>query len=435
LQSWASLFLTISFAAVLTGQSSIPCPNPKIKGQRFIVQDDKGTPLNDAQIIHIHRFDPQFAPNRTDETARVLELSVSVDPLRKEIINQIYQSIEEFEFLTYISNGQHSLLKPSLTGLTENGIFKIGVTRTPAKPSNNLGSERPYWFGAFWVVFKPGYHPAVVFEDWNKATNEEWIDHKVGLVPWPERQATLFNRPYVLENLQLQKEIQTHWAGRDPGSRPLFGKDPFVVWEERLQTFQLEALKRGNRLDAAWLELALAKTSKRTSTGYRNDGDMDDYVNGRVWKALDRMVELAPEMKQWRAFRDYRNFVLGSPMGLNQLGFPSERNKNFNDQTPWTMAGLDMFLSLLDKYRDDFLIYVTISNTANCNGFWRSEPKIRDRFFLNRIPIMGQWVKRSPSSLWFCTLDSLCSNLTACKGFYYPLVYQEEFKQILHGGR
>lgn len=406
-------------------------PNIRIQGQRFILSDEAAHSLTDVLIFYIPRPSPIISPRKTDEAAQALGLPIVVDPLRQEVIDVANKHIEAFELFQTVSRGQFSLLSPVLAGVSEHGVVELKVPKTPANPEVNSGPEYSYHIGAFWLVFKPGYHPEVIFEDWNKAKSGEWIEHRVTLKAWPERAAKLKDRPYVMENLQLQKAINKHWNGRDPGGKPLFGKDPFVVWEERLKAFQEEALKRGNKLDAAWLELALAQTSKRRPGGLDNSGGKDDYVNGRVWKALDRMIELAPEMRVWQAFRDERTFVLSSPMGLNQDGFPSERNKGFNQQIKWTAKGMDMFLDLLRKYEDEPLIALILGNRANCNGFWWSDQKLRDRFFRHRVNLMAKWLKKYPSVLWFSGFDALCSGLTASDGFYYPLAYKDELLKNL----
>lgn len=416
----------ISASLIAMAQTPLP-PVPSKAATKLIahhgwdwtVTDEQGHPLSDVLLVQPQFFVRSFYQDYPKWDATLLNqklgLPLDPEPIRAALERSVYQDIERYE------------LSSQLMSLP---LF-FGTGAWYEAPQGRFWSEvGPIdldWesIGFLAVIFKPGYHPAVMYGDYAEALRTNTWASKVVLKPWPERQATLAKRPWVSENIRLQQEIHKHWQGPNPGGKPLIGRDPFVVWEKKLRNFRDKALAAGEKKDAAWLELALAYSTRRTPNGYDNSGQEDDLRNGRCYAAWERAAEIAPEIRLIQARRNMRRFILNSPMGVIEKKEYSSGNPQcrFDNFAKWTKEGLDQFFKTLAPYEDDPLMALQLSEMVGSRGLFQSPKTIVDQFFNYRMKLWASLLKKSPSALWFTSTDEWFRRYAFEAKGVYPLDY------------
>lgn len=380
----------------------------------WTVTDDNGKPLSDVLLVKPYLF-VRKGPKWSELLSNRLGCPTDPEPLRKALENMVINDIERYEVM---GESRHlPLFGGNWAWNDSNGGQITGFCPTLETDFNDIGF--------FAIIFKPGYYPSVIFGDYTEALRTNKWESRVMLKAWPERQATLAKRPWVFENIALQKEVCKHWQGRNPGGKPLFVKDPFPGWEERIRGMRDRALSAGFKKDAAWLELALTYTTRRTEGGYDNSGEEDDLRNGRCYQAWERAAELAPDITIICARRDLRRFILSSPMGvIEKKEFFSGRPEcRFDSFAIWTREGLDQLYKTLAPFENDPLLVLRLTDALKSRGLFKSPKPIKDEFFRYRLKLWGKLLKHYPSALWFTSADEWFDQYEFETNGIYPLEY------------
>lgn len=418
-------FSLISASLIAMAQTPLP-PVPSKAATKLIahhrwdwtITDEQGHPLSDVLLVQPRFFVRSLYQSYPKWDALLLSqklgLPLDPEPLRATLERTVYQNIEMYEIMASFRRVP---------------LFDYDAQTWHKAPDGHFWSTLPVidldWesIGFLSIVFKPGYHPAVIYRDYAEALKTNTWASKVVLKPWPERQATLVKRPWVMENIRLQQAIQEE--RNKSSAKPLFGKDPFVVWEEKLGSLRDQALAAGEKRDAAWFELALAYTFRRTPTGYDASGQEDDLRNGRCYVALERAAEIAPEIRLIQARRDMRRFILSSPMGvIEKKQWPNgEPECRFDNFAKWTKKGLEQFFRTLAPYEDDPLLALRLSEMVESRGLFQSPKTNVDQFFQYRMKLWAILLRKSPSALWFTSADEWFRRYAFDAKGAYPLDY------------
>ncbi len=394
-------------------------------GRRWEVTDESGRPIEDNYRLAIASR-VVIDTNWTGKIENELGLLQDVAPIQSAIRQTVENNIEYFELF-------EGPVSWSPFWFRLNQVLKTGGEEHLDYESERMLTGKDDFdgqktLGRFWIVFAPGYHPEIVFDDVNRYKPGEWLTFKVILKTWNERQSTLAKRTH-LESL---REIGL--ADRpEPTAQAIFGVksrakgDPYLHYENLLKKVRDEAIRNGFPVDAAWLEFAVAHAPYRIEGGSDGTGGKDDIENGRMWKGFNRMAELAPQVRLFQAWKDYRQFVLSSPMGLGKQD-PVFGHASFDSNAAWTPDGLERLLKLADKYEDEPLLALHItSHQLLGDGIMKADPQIKERFYRHRLRLWKKVLDKYPSAYWFSwAFDGMWATEWKNAGTPYPLLYPEE---------
>lgn len=372
--------------------------------------DEHGKPLSDVMV-----YTPSFSGSYSYEHQTIAAIgetfNVPADagPIALAIRDWVLNNPEPLE-LPQVLNMYGEILPMAL------------AFRTWADANGRVSEHRVFGLpivGSYRLFFKPGYQPVALFYDFTPAL-QSGVDPTVvvTLKSWPERLAGLAKRPWITENLTLQQEMLTRWRAKSNAfSRSIFakaapGKDPVLPWQQTLRHLHEAALDADQLRDAAWLQLAGEYVPHRAEHNLDISAGSDDLAHGRVYQALEKATQLAPEIALLRARRSMRQFVLQFPNGLTQDSWSQlasgEPKFAFNPHAAWTPEIVESYVNALEPFSEDPFLALRVSGGILCAGLSagsglleRSAPEVADRFFRHRANLREALLRQYPTANWF----------------------------------
>lgn len=365
--------------------------------------DDAGKPIPDVMV-----FQPRFAIGAFISTSKISDalaagLKIKADKLVicRALEDWVRQNPEPLELAqsTYMYT---DFLPPGPS------LLDWADANGQRQEERDYGSQI---HGGYRLFFKPGFYPVALYFDYRPPlASVDGVEVHIKMREWPERMQSLALRPWVGANMALQKAMsasrttelkKSKGGGSLYPAKPIFGRDPLQIWEAQLSSLRDQALKQKANRDAAWLTLATGFFPQRTASGVDDTGQSNDLEGGRVYLALDRAAQLAPEITVLSGNKALRDFKLRFPNGLSRITFLTYTEILFNQQATWTRAELDDYFRTLAPYEQDPMLVLWLTSQLTGRGLlYESAPTLVHDFFRHRTALRKQLMALYPTVSW-----------------------------------